>query len=151
MMTLGAIYSIPQPLSNEMPNYLNTQVDSAIANLLVLPNDIDPDYDTYSSIYANQNIKESTPSAERQVTVKLALGTRPKQAQVHTEKGFLLTKSTKACSTTQLAIGSSLHPSISQRTLSSDQNPQSRLSKSTPQIAQVDSRIETQPPSTKPS
>ena len=132
-----------------MPNYLNTQVDSAIANLLVLPNDIDPDYDIYTSNYASKDIINPSSSDKRRVTAKVQIGIKSNIA--HSEKRIPLLESIKTCSPTPIALGSCLQPSKSQKDLSSDENVSPKSDDTIPEKVQDDMRDEIQPPSIKSS
>lgn len=129
-----------------MPNFLNTQFDSAVANLLVIPNDFDPDYDAYCSSYGSGGYIEPISYTEKRVTVKISLRNKSKTA--YTGTGLVLAKSTNSTSTTPRAVQSSIQPSISQTFRSSDERVPSLLSNSTLKSAQVDSKYEIQPPLT---
>ena len=132
-----------------MTNYLNTQVDSAIANLLVPPTDTDPDYNAYIPSYASVGIIKPVPNAERRVFVKLQLGITSKPA--NQERGVPLLQSVKTSSTTSIATGSGFRSSVSQKGLLASEELRLLLSDSIPKSAQVDSKTEVQPPSTETS
>ena len=120
-----------------MSNYLNTQVDSAIANLLVPPNDIDPDYHVYTSSYASGDIIQPIPNTERRVTMKLELGINSKPAKPETVIPLL--GAIKTSRTTSVAVGPRLQPLISQQNRSSEKKAPVLFSDAIPQSAQIDS------------
>ena len=120
-----------------MSNYLNTQVDSAIANLLVPPNDIDPDYHAYTSSYASGDIIQPIPTTEKRVTMKLQVSIHLNP--VKPETVIPLLKATKTSRTTSVAVGPRLQPLISQQNSPSEKKAPVLFPDAIPQLAQIDS------------